>query len=86
MFLVSLNLGNSITFIKNNAEADARALKRGYLAACDKGGFPGPNETTRSRRYPAFFFYVAKKVEMFHSVLGYSTEKSCARHVLGMKK
>ena len=30
---------------------------------------------TSSERYPAFFFYVAEKGEMFHSGFGYLTEK-----------
>lgn len=53
------------------------AKKRGYLFCLFVVQvFPGPKESNNSERYPAFFFYVAEKGEMFHSGFGYLTEKA----------
>ena len=46
--------------------------KRGYPAACLFGKVSQDRkQRTRSMRYPAFFFYVAKKSEMLQSGTGY---------------
>ena len=70
LFLVALNLGNSTTFIKNNAEADAHVQSVGIWLHVMKEVFLGPKATTRSIRYPAFFFYVAIILKCYTPDLG----------------
>lgn len=70
LFLVALNLGNSTTFIKNNAEADAHVRSVGTWLRVMKEVFLGPKATISSRRYPAFFLYVAKKLKCYTPCLG----------------
>ena len=48
----------------------------GIRTACSFGRVSQDlKQRTRSRRYPAFFMYVAKQGEMLHSGFGYLTEK-----------
>ena len=84
LFLVVLNLRNSTNQIKNNAEVDAAlglsqpdiSKSVGIRAACLFGWVSQDlRQQTSSKRYPAFFLYVAKRVEMLHSGFGYLTEK-----------
>ena len=50
--------------------------KRGYLCCLFLVRvISGPKEWSSSKRYPAFFLYVARKVEMLHSGFGYLTER-----------
>lgn len=67
MFLVSLNLGNSIILIENKAMVDAHALKAWVSdLLVIRRWFPRPNETTSSERYPAFLINVTEFDEMLH--------------------
>jgi hypothetical protein len=84
LFLVALNLRNSLYQIKNNAEVDAAlglsqpdiSKSVGIQTACLFGKVSQDRkQQTSSKRYPAFFLYVAKSSVMFHSGFGYLTEK-----------